>query len=147
MNHKGIQYQVVQTANPTGFKWTVNLDDNRIKTGVSCSHFQGGPRHRKSLERISESQVRPSHVACPDKGAKLKWKQNPLLQLLLPKSPIAKNAMGRCALLVLRGRSPVSCTMFTNAGSAEVRRASSPPSKMPPVNSRSAPSSRSAACT
>src|SRR5437868_2842747 len=111
------------------------------------SHFQGGPRHRKSLERISESQVRPSHVACPDKGAKLKWKQNPLLQLLLPKSPIAKNAMGRCALLVLRGRSPVSCTMFTNAGSAEVRRASSPPSKMPPVNSRSAPSSRSAACT
>jgi hypothetical protein len=26
MEHKGIQYQVVQTANPTGWKWTVQLD-------------------------------------------------------------------------------------------------------------------------
>ena len=37
MEHKGIQYQVVQTANPTGFKWTVHLDENRTKTGVSSS--------------------------------------------------------------------------------------------------------------
>jgi hypothetical protein len=37
VEHKGIQYQVVQTANPTGFKWTVHLDDSRTKTGVSYS--------------------------------------------------------------------------------------------------------------
>jgi hypothetical protein len=37
VEHKGIQYQVVQTANPTGFKWTVHLDDSRTKTGVSNS--------------------------------------------------------------------------------------------------------------
>jgi hypothetical protein len=35
MEHKGVQYQVVQTANPTGFKWTVYLDANRTRTGVS----------------------------------------------------------------------------------------------------------------
>jgi hypothetical protein len=35
MEYKGIQYQVVQTANPTGWKWTVQLDGDHIKTGVS----------------------------------------------------------------------------------------------------------------
>ena len=34
MEHRGIQYQVVQTTNPTGFKWTVEFDANRIKTGT-----------------------------------------------------------------------------------------------------------------
>jgi hypothetical protein len=29
--------QVVQTANPTGFRWTVQLDENKTKTGVSTS--------------------------------------------------------------------------------------------------------------
>jgi len=37
VEHKGIQYQVVQTANPTGFKWPVHLNENRTKTGVSTS--------------------------------------------------------------------------------------------------------------
>jgi hypothetical protein len=35
MEYRGIQYQVVQTANPTGFKWTVDLGDGRIRTGQS----------------------------------------------------------------------------------------------------------------
>jgi len=37
MEHRGIQYQVVQTACPTGWKWTVQLDEGRTKTGVSFS--------------------------------------------------------------------------------------------------------------
>jgi hypothetical protein len=37
MEYRGIQYQVVLTANPTGWKWAVQLDGGRIKTGVSCS--------------------------------------------------------------------------------------------------------------
>jgi hypothetical protein len=37
MEHRGIQYQVVQTAYPTGWKWTVQLDEGRTKTGVSFS--------------------------------------------------------------------------------------------------------------
>ena len=58
MDHKGIQYQVVQTANPTGFKWTVNLDDNRIKTGVSCS--RGNPIFKavRAIERALSASAR-----------------------------------------------------------------------------------------
>jgi hypothetical protein len=37
MEHKGVQYQVVQTANPTGWKWTVNLPDGRTRMGTSFS--------------------------------------------------------------------------------------------------------------
>jgi hypothetical protein len=37
MQHKGIQYQVVETANPSGWKWTVQLGEGQTKTGVSCS--------------------------------------------------------------------------------------------------------------
>jgi hypothetical protein len=37
MEHKGIHYQVVQTTHPTGFKWTVELQDGRTKTGGSLS--------------------------------------------------------------------------------------------------------------
>ena len=36
MEYKGIQYQVVQTANPTGWRWTVQLD-TKEKTGTSLS--------------------------------------------------------------------------------------------------------------
>ena len=35
MEYKGVQYQVVQTANPNGFRWTVLLDENRSRTGVA----------------------------------------------------------------------------------------------------------------
>ena len=37
MEHRGIQYQVVQTASPTGWRWTVQLDDKRIRAGISFS--------------------------------------------------------------------------------------------------------------
>jgi hypothetical protein len=37
MQHKGVQYQVVETANPSGWKWTVQLTEGCTKTGVSYS--------------------------------------------------------------------------------------------------------------
>jgi hypothetical protein len=37
MEHRGIQYQVEETASPTGWKWTVQLADGRTRTGVSFS--------------------------------------------------------------------------------------------------------------
>jgi hypothetical protein len=37
MEHRGIEYRVVQTANPTGWRWTVYLDGGRTKTGASFS--------------------------------------------------------------------------------------------------------------
>jgi hypothetical protein len=33
MKYRGVEYQVVQTASPTGWKWTVELDQNRSRTG------------------------------------------------------------------------------------------------------------------
>ena len=35
IQYKGIEITVVQTANPTGFKWTVHLDTERVQTGDS----------------------------------------------------------------------------------------------------------------
>jgi hypothetical protein len=37
MEYKGIEYEIVQTANPTGWKWTVRIDGKRTKTGSSLS--------------------------------------------------------------------------------------------------------------
>jgi hypothetical protein len=37
MEHKGVQYQVVETASPRGWKWTVQLADGRTISGVSFS--------------------------------------------------------------------------------------------------------------
>jgi hypothetical protein len=35
MVHKGIQYTVVQTAAPTGWKWTVQLPNGRTKPATA----------------------------------------------------------------------------------------------------------------
>ena len=37
MEHKGVPYQIVQTANPSGFRWSVQLDATRSRTGTSNS--------------------------------------------------------------------------------------------------------------
>jgi hypothetical protein len=37
MQYRNIQFSVVQTANPNGFKWTIGLDADRIRTGISHS--------------------------------------------------------------------------------------------------------------
>lgn len=37
MEYEGFEYTVVQTANPTRWKWTVQLDETRTKTGSTFS--------------------------------------------------------------------------------------------------------------
>jgi hypothetical protein len=37
VEHKGIEYRVAQTVNPTGWKWIVFLDETRTRTGFSIS--------------------------------------------------------------------------------------------------------------
>jgi hypothetical protein len=37
VEHKGLQYQVAETANRSGWTWTVQMPDGHTKTGVSCS--------------------------------------------------------------------------------------------------------------
>jgi hypothetical protein len=33
MHYKRFEYSVLQTANPTGWKWTVRMDGDRTETG------------------------------------------------------------------------------------------------------------------
>jgi hypothetical protein len=35
--YKGVQYQIVQTANPRGFRWTIQLDESKTRTGTAPS--------------------------------------------------------------------------------------------------------------
>jgi hypothetical protein len=35
MQYKGLEYRIVQTANPSGWKWTIFLDATRTRTGTS----------------------------------------------------------------------------------------------------------------
>jgi hypothetical protein len=37
MQYRGIQYQIVQTANPVGFKWVVQFCDGRVITGTTLT--------------------------------------------------------------------------------------------------------------
>jgi hypothetical protein len=49
MEYKGLEYSVVQTANPTGWKWIVQLDKTRTKVGSAFS--------RTSAIRFAEQAV------------------------------------------------------------------------------------------
>jgi hypothetical protein len=37
MDYKGIEYQIVQTSNPTGWKWTVEMEGRRPRVGSGHS--------------------------------------------------------------------------------------------------------------
>jgi hypothetical protein len=37
MEHKGVPYRILQTANPTGWKWVVETSAGRTKTGETYS--------------------------------------------------------------------------------------------------------------
>jgi hypothetical protein len=50
MEYKGFDYSVVQTANPTGWKWSVQLDKLRTKVGTSFNRASAIRRAEKAIE-------------------------------------------------------------------------------------------------
>jgi hypothetical protein len=66
MEHKGIQYQVVQTANPTAFKWIVHLDAGRTMTGVSYSMKAAALEAQRNIDKAHgfESKSATVTVLC-----------------------------------------------------------------------------------
>ena len=56
MDHKGIQYQIVQTANPTAFKWTVQLDETRTRTGQSYSMKEAVLDAQRKIDKVLNEQ-------------------------------------------------------------------------------------------
>jgi hypothetical protein len=61
MEYKGIEYQVLQTPNPPGWKWIVFLDANRTRTGYSRTRahaiLDARGRNRPSSERLKQRDV------------------------------------------------------------------------------------------
>jgi hypothetical protein len=51
MEHQGIEYRVVQTACPTGWKWTVQLPNSRISTGKTSSRPEAISRAQLAIEK------------------------------------------------------------------------------------------------
>jgi hypothetical protein len=51
MEYKGIEYEVVQTANPTGWKWIVRLDADRRKSGISVSRMMAITNAKRAIEK------------------------------------------------------------------------------------------------
>jgi hypothetical protein len=56
MEYKGIQYQVVQTANPTGFKWVVHLDETRTRTGESFSRKAAMLDAERAIDKVLKAK-------------------------------------------------------------------------------------------
>jgi hypothetical protein len=63
MQYKGIEYQVVQTANPTGWKWTVQLDATRTSSGTSYSMKSVASAARRKVDKglmpVKVNRLRP----------------------------------------------------------------------------------------
>jgi hypothetical protein len=60
MEHKGIPYRIVQTANPPGFEWTVELDANTTQTGFSRSKGNAIFNAARAIEQSLEAQGNPA---------------------------------------------------------------------------------------
>jgi hypothetical protein len=50
---------VVQTANPTGFKWTVQLDANRVRSGDSYSREEAIRDAKRVIDKASKTTPKP----------------------------------------------------------------------------------------
>jgi hypothetical protein len=70
VEHKGMEYQIVQRANPTGFKWIVQLSDSKTKTGVSRSRGNAIFKAVRTIDRAVSASAK-------EKLARLLWQ--PLL--------------------------------------------------------------------
>jgi hypothetical protein len=58
MEYKGFKYTVVQTANPTGWKWTVWLDERRSKMGNAFSRASAITFAQHAIEKIIKKSGR-----------------------------------------------------------------------------------------
>jgi hypothetical protein len=51
MQYRGIEYQVVQTANPTGWKWTIQFDSKRVKTGAGYNRTSAIALAQRAIDK------------------------------------------------------------------------------------------------
>ncbi len=58
MDHKGVQYEILQTANPTGWKWVVHLPDGRTETGVAPAKGTALFRAIRTIDELPRAKPR-----------------------------------------------------------------------------------------
>lgn len=58
MRYRDVEFEVVQTASPTGWKWTAHLGENRTRTGTSdhSRNHAVGLAHR-AIDRAMAEQM------------------------------------------------------------------------------------------
>ena len=56
MEHKGVQFEVVQTINPCCWKWVVFLDAVRMRTGIALTRADAVLDGELAIEKALEGQ-------------------------------------------------------------------------------------------
>jgi hypothetical protein len=54
VEYKGIQYQVVQTVAPSGWKWTVFLDGGRTRTGRAATRAHAVLDAERAIDKATK---------------------------------------------------------------------------------------------
>jgi hypothetical protein len=60
MQHRGVEYEVVQTASPTGWKWSFQIPGKRIKTGRAVSRAVAIIFAQAAIDRAIKAKPPPT---------------------------------------------------------------------------------------
>jgi hypothetical protein len=61
MEYRGIEYTIVQTANPTGWKWTVHLG-KRAKTGTAFNRIAACRFAERTIDAYLKRHAQETHA-------------------------------------------------------------------------------------
>jgi len=65
MQHMGFEYSVLQTANPTGWKWVILLDEKRTKVGHAFSRASAVSFAEFAIKKLARKNRVPNAAARP----------------------------------------------------------------------------------
>ena len=65
MEYRGTEYQVVQTSNPTGWKWTVQVVGRRIRTGSGYSKVAAIALAQRAIDKLLKSPPNTTVAPAP----------------------------------------------------------------------------------
>jgi hypothetical protein len=57
MEYRNIEYQVVQTSSPTGWKWTVHIPGRRVRTGSSYNRASAIGLAQRAIDKLLMSET------------------------------------------------------------------------------------------
>jgi|KBSMisStandDraft_5_1062788.scaffolds.fasta_scaffold94408_4 hypothetical protein len=57
MEYRNIEYQVVQTSSPTGWKWTVHIPGRRVRTGSSYNRASAIGLAHRAIDKLLMSET------------------------------------------------------------------------------------------